>query len=116
MIKPYFEELIKKIEMEKERETAPIKDRLIREKINPYNADIDNSRAKALAETDNKYNAQIAELKKKCEAEKQELIKLGEDNKKANMETVFAAELAVFTAKYDKEIAKLKAQLAEIEE
>lgn len=116
MIKPYFEQLIKQIEMEKEKETAPIKDRLIREKISPYNADIDTARAKALAETDNKYNIQIAELKKKCEEEKQQLIKLGEDNKKANMETVFATELVVYTAKYDKEIAKLKAQLAEIEE
>lgn len=116
MIKPYFEELIKKIELEKERETAPIKDRLMREKIAPYNMDIDNSRTKALAEIDNKYNLQIVELKKKCEEEKQALIKLGEENKKANMGNVFATELVVFTSKYDKEIAKLRAQLAEIEE
>lgn len=116
MLKPYFEQLIKQIEIEKEKETAPIKDRLIREKINPYNADIDTSRAKALSEVDNKYNVQIAELKKKCEEEKQQLIKLGEDNKKANMESVFATELAVITNKFDKEIAKLKAQIAEIEE
>lgn len=116
MLRPYFEELIRKIEMEKEKETAPIKDRIIREKINPYNADIDTSRAKALAETDNKYNVQIAELKKKCEEEKQQLIRLGEDNKRANMERVFATDLAVITNKYDKEIAKLKVQLTEIEE
>lgn len=116
MLKPYFEELIKKLEIEKERETAPIKDRLMREKIAPYNADIDASRAKALAEVDNKYNLQVAELKKKCEEEKQALIKLGEDNKKANMETVFATDLVAFTSKYDKEIAKLRKQIEEIEE
>lgn len=116
MLKPYFETLIKQIEMEKDKETAPIKDRLMKEKIAPFNAEVDSYRAKALAEVDNKYNAKIAELKKDCEVEKQELIKLGEDKKKANMETVFANELAVVANKFDKEIAKVKAQLAELKE
>lgn len=116
MIKAYLEEAIKKIEMEKEQQASIIKDRLTREKIAPYNADIDSSRAKALTEVDNELNAKIAELKKTYEAKKQELVTLGEEKKKANAETVFASELAVFTVKYDKEITKLKAQLAEIEE
>lgn len=116
MIKAYFEELIKKLEAEREKEVAPIKDRILREKVFPHNTEIDASRAKALSEIDAEYNVKIAELKKECEEKKQLLIKLGEEDKKANMESALATELAPFTVKYDKEIAKLQAQLAEIEE
>lgn len=116
MIKAFLEQAIKSIELEKEKQSALIKDRLMKEKIAPYNAEIDNARSKALTEIDNEYNVKIAELKKECEVKKQELINLGEDKKKANMETVFATELAVLTIEYDNHIAKLNAQLAEIKE
>lgn len=116
MIKEFYEKWIKELEMDKEKKVAPLKDRIMREKIAPYNVDIDSSRAKALTEVDNKYNLKIAELKKACEAEKQELIVLGEKNKKENAEAVFASELAPITMEYDSAIAKLKAQLAEIKE
>lgn len=116
MIKTYFEELVRKLEAEKERKINEVKDRVMREKIVPYNADIDNSRAKALTEIDNELNAKIAEIKTVYETKKQELVKLAEENKKANADTVLASELARVTVDLDAHIAKLNAQIAEIKE
>lgn len=116
MIKAYLEQAIKSIEMEKEKQVSLIKDRLMKEKIAPYNAEIDSYRAKALTEIDSELNVKIAELRKEYETKKQELIALGEEKKKGNMESIFATELAVLTIEYDSAIAKLTAQLAEIKE
>lgn len=115
-MKSILEQAIRSIEAKRDNEVAIIKDRITREKIAPYNADIDTSRAKALTEIDNELNVKIAELKTEYETKKQELVRLAEENKKANAETVLASELAVVTVKYDGEIAKLKAQIAEIKE
>lgn len=116
MIKAHVEQLIKTLEMEKEKEISVAKDRLVREKIAPYNAEIDSSRAKALTEVDTELNVRISSLRQEYERKKQELIALGEEKKKSNAETVFATELSVLTVKYDREINKLRTQLAEIEE
>lgn len=116
MIKPYLEQAIKGIEAERESKVNEVKDRVTREKIAPYNADIDTARAKALTEIDNELNVKLAELKTAYEAKKQDIVRLAEENKKANLETVLASELAVVTIKYDSEIAKLQAQIAEIKE
>lgn len=116
MVKEYLEQAVRAIEAEKERQVAIIKDRLTREKIAPYNADVDQKRAKALAEIDAELNEKIVELKQAYEAKKQELVRLGEENKKENADQIYASELAVFTVEYDKHIAKLNAQIAEIKE
>lgn len=116
MIKAFLEQAIKNIEVEKEQQVAIVKDRVTREKIAPYNADIDNSRAKALKEIEDELNAKIVELTMAYEAKKQEIIKLAEENKKANAETVLASELAVVTVKFDSAIAELNAQIAKIKE
>lgn len=115
MVKEYLEKAIKDIELERDRQSAVIKDRIMREKIAPYNAEIDQKRAKALTELDNELNAKIVELKQAYEAKKAELVKLGEENKKANADSILATELAVVTVEYDTAINKLKAQIAEIE-
>lgn len=116
MIKAYLEQAVKSIEVEREKQVSIIKDRVVREKIAPYNAEVDNYRAKALTEIDNELNAKIVELKAEYEAKKAELIKLGEEKKKANAESVLASELAVVTVEFDSAISKLNAQIAEIKE
>lgn len=116
MIKQYIEQAIKSIEAEKERTTAPLKATIIREKIAPFNAQVDNDRARAIAELDKTLNAEILAIKERYATKKQEIVEIGEKQKRVNEEAVFNSELAVYTAKYDKEIVKLKAQLAEIEE
>lgn len=116
MIKAYLEQAVKSIEAEKEKQVSIVKDRVVREKIAPYNAEVDNYRAKALTEIDNELATKIAELKATYEAKKAELINLGEEKKKANADSVLAAELAVVTVEFDAHIAKLTAQIAEIKE
>lgn len=116
MIKAYIEQAIKNIELDKDKAIAPAKDRLVREKIAPHNAEVDRLRTKALLELDGEMNLELSEIRKKYEAKKQELIVLGETDKKAFAENVFANELAPLTAEYDSAIAKLTSQIAEINE
>lgn len=116
MVKEHLLQAIKSIEAERDGKVAEVKDRVLREKIAPYNANVDQKRASALAEIDNELNAKIVELKATYEAKKQELVRLGEENKKANAESILATELAVVTIDYDAHIAKLNAQIAEIKE
>lgn len=116
MIKMALEQAIQTIKDAKERKIAEIKDRTMREKIIPYNADVDSARTKALTEIDNELNAKIVELKQAYETKKQELVRLGEENKKANADSVLASELAVLSVEYDAHIAKLTAQLEDIKE
>lgn len=115
-MKSILAETIKRIETKRDNETAVIKDRIVREKIAPYNANIDQLRAKALAEVDTELNEKIIAVKAEYEAKKQEIVRLGEEDKRKNSETILASELATITTKYDNEIAKLQAQIAEIEE
>lgn len=116
VIKVALEQAIRNIEVDKERKITEVKDRVTREKILPFNTDVDNARAKALAEIDNEFNQRVAELKQECEVKKQELVKLGEEKKKANADSVLATELAIVTIEYDAHIAKLNAQISEISE
>lgn len=115
-MKSILEQAVKSIEAKRDSEIAIIKDRVLREKVAPYNAEVDSYRAKALTEIDNELATKIAELKATYEAKKADLVKIGEEKKKANADSVLAAELAVITIKYDGEIAKLNAQIADIKE
>lgn len=112
-IKVALEQAIKDIEVKKERAVAGIKDRIIKEKVVPFNAELDNSRNVALAALDKELNEKIAVLRKEYEVKKQELIALGEQKKKEKADAIFAVELATYTVDYDNAIAKLKAQLDE---
>lgn len=116
MIKAYLEQAVKGIEAERDRKVAGLKDEIVRTKIAPFNAEVDTMRAKALTEIDNELNAKIVELKAAYEAKKADLIKIGEEKKKTNAESVLATELAVVTVEFDNAIAKLNAQIAEIKE
>ena len=92
MIKSVLEQAIKTIEVEKAQKIASIKDKVTREQIAPFNAEIDNARSKAIAELDTEMAQEISAVK------------------------VLAGETAVIASEYDKHIAKLNTQLAEINE
>ena len=116
MIKTVIEQAIKSIEAEKAQKVAVVKEQITREKIVPFNAEIDGARAKALQEVDAEYNQKIAQLRKECEEKKQELVRLGEEKERQNAETVLASELAVVAVEYDNAIAALTKQIEEIKE
>lgn len=116
MVKDFLVQAVKSIEAERDRQVAVVKDRIVREKIAPYNANVDQLRASALAEIENELNGKILELRQTYEARKQDLVRMGEEDKKKNAESVLATELALVTVDYDAHIAKLNAQIAEIKD
>lgn len=116
MISTYLEQAIKSIEAERDQRVAVAKERVNRERIAPFNAEIDNYRAKALTEVDNELNQKIVALKQEYEAKKRDLIALGEEKKRANAESVYSSELASITVEYDVVLSKLSAQIADIKD
>lgn len=116
MIKPYIENAIKQIEAEKEKQANIVKERVTREKIVPFNTEIDVARDKAIAELTNQMNNSIKSAQDNFNQKKKELIEAGEAKKKENAETVTATEVALVTLVYDKAIMKLTEQVEELKE
>jgi hypothetical protein len=115
-IKAHFEQLIKNLEAEREREVAVIKEKVTREKIVPFNQEMDIARDKAIAEKQQELNKDIVARQDKFAKEKQEIIEAAEKKKADNEASVLATETYVVTGKYDKEIAYLKERIAEIKD
>lgn len=115
-IKTYIEEAIKKIEAERDREVQTIKERVTREVILPYNAEIDKAREKAVAEEQAKLSKNISSLQENFAKQKTQLIEAGEKKKADNANRVISTETSIVCAKYDKVIWKLKEQIENINE
>lgn len=114
---------IRAYENEKEQRLATVKERVTREKIVPFNADIDNSRAKAVSELNAELNTKINAINQECAARisvlrqdydkrRQELVSLGEQKKSENAEAVIATETAAINVEYDDVLSKLNAILS----
>lgn len=114
-IKAHLEQTVKALEAEKEREISTVKDRALREKIAPFNQDIDVSREKAIAELQTTLNGKIVALQENFAKDKQALVEAGEKKKQDNASMVLATETSVVTIAYDKAICKLKEQIAELD-
>ena len=115
MIKAVLEQAVKSIEAEKAQQLANAKERVTREKIVPFNTEIDSARAKALAEVDTELTQKVSALRSEYEEKKKELIRLGEEKKKQNADAVLANELSVISIDYDDAIAKLNDQISKID-
>ena len=115
-IKTYLEETLRKIESDKARAIASVKEKVTRELIIPFNAEIDKSRDAAIAQKQAEMNSNIASLQENFAKERQAYIEAAEKKKQENCTAVIATETAVITAEYDKHIAKLVAQIKEIKE
>lgn len=115
-IKTYLEEAIKKLEGEKAREIAVAKEKAMREKIVPFNVEIDKARDAAILQKQNEMSAQIAAHQEAFAKEKQSYIDAAEKKKAENADAVIASETAVISAEYDRHIAKLNAQIQEVKE
>lgn len=113
-IKAHFEQLIKTLEAEKEREVAVIKEKVTREKILPYNQEADKGRDLAIAELQQNMNDDISKRQEKFAKEKQAIFDENEKRKENNKNAVLATETYEVTGRYDKAIAKLNEQIAEL--
>ena len=116
MIKTALEQAIKSIEAEKSQKLNEVKEKITREKILPFNAEIDTARSKALAELDTELNQRVTEIRKEYDEKKQELVRLGEEKKRQNAETLLTSEMAVVSVRYDNAVSKLKQHIEETEE
>lgn len=116
MIKVYLEETVEKIKAERERQVAIVKEKVTREKIVPFNQEIDRAREKAIAELQSKLNSAIVAHQEQFAKEKQALIEAGEKKKTENANTVITTEIGVVTIEYDRAISKLNEQIQEIKE
>jgi hypothetical protein len=115
-IKSNLEQTIKNLEAEKAREVAVIKERVAREKIIPYNQEADKGRDLAIAELQTNLNEDIATRQARFAKERQAIIDENEKRKENNANSVLASETYTITGKYDKAIAKLNEQIADLKE
>jgi hypothetical protein len=112
-IKVHLEQAIKNLEAEREREVAVIKEKATREKIVPFNQEMDMARDKAIAEKQQALNATIVAHQENFTKEKAEIFAAAEKKKNENATSVITTETYTVTVKYDKAIAKLKEQIEE---
>lgn len=115
-IKAHLEQAVRSLEAEKEREVAIIKDKVTREKIIPYNQEADKGRDLAIAELQQNMNDDIAARQAKFAKEKEAIVAENEKRKENNASAVLATETYTVTVKYDKAIAKLNEQIADLKE
>lgn len=115
-IKLHLEQAVKNLEAEKQREEAIVKEKAMREKIAPYNQEADSMRDKAIVELQQNMNEDITARQAKFAKEKQEIVEENEKRKENNANAVLATETYTITVKYNKAIAKLNEQIAELKE
>ena len=116
MIKQHLEEAIKKIEIDRDREANEVRNRVLREKIAPYNAEVDRLRDEAIASKKSALDANILEKQETFAAERKSIIDAAEKKKTDNANAVITAEVAVCTAEYDRHINKLRQQISDVKE
>lgn len=115
-IKLHLEQAVKSLEAEKQTVANSVKERVTREKVLPYNREIDIARDNAIAEKQATLNATIVSHQEKFAKEKQEIISAAENKKAENANSVITTETYTATVEYDKAIAKLNEQIAELKE
>jgi hypothetical protein len=116
MLKTIYEEAIRKAEIERDRQAAAVRDRVMRETIAPYNQEVDSYLEKAIAELTKNHNSSISAMNEQFAVEKKKMIDAAEEKKRVNSESVISCEVAVVTAEYDNAIANLRKQMESIKE
>ena len=116
MIRQILEQTITSLENQKARDIATAKERVTREKIVPYNNEINQSRDKAISELQGTLNAQISSLQKKFGEDKQALIDAGEKKKTDFAEVTISTEVALVSEECDKAINKIKSLINDAKE
>lgn len=115
-IRVQLEQAIRGLEAEKQTIANATKEKVTREKIVPFNQEIDKARDGAIAEKQQALNASILALQEKFAKEKQEIYEAGEKKKSDNATSVITSEIYAVTVEYDKHIAKLNDQIANLKE
>lgn len=113
MIRAYIEQAIRSIEVEKEQALRQVKERVMQEKIVPFNRETDSLRDKAIQQLSVKHNEAVRALQDKFAEDKADILAKSEQHKKEFADKVVAEEATELIAEYDIAIAKLKETLGE---
>ena len=116
MVRQHFENTIKQIQADKERQISIVKDRVTRDVIIPHSNEVNQSSDRAIAELTAQLQSDIAKLQEKFAIDKQALIDIGEKNKTDFSNTTLSTEIAIVSAQYDQAIKDLEALIAKIKE
>lgn len=111
-----YEKQIAEIKALEQRQVALIKERVMRDKIAPFNQEIDQARVKAEAELAKKLQADIVALQEQFAKEKQALYEAGETKKADNLSAIMSAETYAITAECQSAIGKLTKQINDLKE
>lgn len=115
-IRAIIESNIRTLENEKNQAVSAIRETVYREKIIPFNREIDSARDGAIAELTTQLNADIAALQTKYATDKQAIVDAAEKKKAENAESVIATETYMVANQYDKIIASQNDILASMKE
>lgn len=114
MIKQHIEQAIRSIETEKEQAIRLAEQKVMQEKVVPYNASIDEKKDAAVQQLTAKFNTDVQALQEQFAKDKAEVISACENDKAKNQRTVIATESALVSMEYDKAIASLKSSLGDV--
>ena len=103
-------------ESEKQRQISLSKEKVMREKVVPFNIEIDKARDKAINELSNKLNQDIVNLRQAFEEEKKALEKAGEQKKADFQRTAVETEIATINSQSSIAKAKFEKLLEELGE
>ncbi len=115
-IRAQLEQAVRGLEAEKQTIANATKEKVTREKIAPFNQEIDKARDNAIAEKQQALNSAIMALQEKFAKEKQEIYDAGEKKKAENATAVITSEIYAATVEYDKHIVKLNDQLSNLKD
>lgn len=115
-IKQIVSQAIAQVESEKQRQISLSKEKVMREKVIPFNVEIDKAREKAVTELQNKLNQEILALRTKYEEEKKALEKAGEVKKADFQRTAIETEIATINSQSAIAKGKLEKLLEELGE
>lgn len=115
-IRQIVTQTIAQVESEKQRQISLSKEKVMREKVVPFNLEIDKARDKAINELSTKLNQDILNLRQKFEDEKKALEKAGEQKKAEFQRNAVEAEIATINSQTSIAKAKLEKILEELGE
>ena len=113
-IKTIIAQAVAQVEQEKQRQISLSKEKVIREKVVPFNNEVDRARNKALEELTNKLNADILALRTAFENEKKMLEEAGEKRKAEFQREAVETEIAIINSNATTAKAGLEKLLTEM--
>lgn len=115
-IKTHIQNAINNITNDKEKAIAEVKQRVVREKINPHNVEVDKYRDNAIIALDKQLNEGIVKLRGQYDIQKKDIVEKANKNKEDFANAELASAVSLVSVTYDQVIANLTKQMEEVKE